>query len=350
MSAASATVSKAPLHTTASLARQVGGTLIGPGDVAITGVEALEDAGPGDITFIHSVGYTKFWNACHAGAAVITEELKRVSLETASRPLIVVQDAEIAMIRLLQVFAPPQPLPDEGVHPTAVIEKGVRLGADVRIAAQVWVGRGCRLGDGVVLYPGVRVYPDTTIGDGTTLHANVVVRERCSIGRGVVIHQNASIGADGFGYRPDPHGQGLLKVPQIGTVIIEDGVEIGANSCVDRAKFGSTRIGEGAKIDNLVQVGHNVRIGRCAIIASITGLAGSVRIGDGVLMGGQVGVVDHVTVGNFARVGGGSIVTKDVPDRQAVVGYPADTSQQALRQWAAVRRLPGLIRSLSGRQ
>jgi UDP-3-O-[3-hydroxymyristoyl] glucosamine N-acyltransferase len=324
--------------------------VFGPADVAVTGVAAIEDAQPDQITFIHAAQFARQWNQCRAAAAVISQEVDRTGLDTSTRALIVVPDAELACIKLLEVFAPPQPLPAEGVDPSAVVEAGADIGAGTRIGPLVWVGADARIGRNVVLYPGVRIYPQASIGDGSTLHANVVVRERCSIGRGVIIHQNSSIGADGFGYRPDPSGRGLLKVPQIGTVVIEDGVEIGANSCVDRAKFGVTRIGAGTKIDNIVQIGHNVTLGRCVIVAGATGLAGSVHVGDGALIAGQVGIVDHVNIGKGARIGAGSLVTKDVADGESVVGYPADSSQAALRQWASIRKLPGLIRSLSGRQ
>jgi len=167
------------------------------------------------------------------------------------------------------------------------------------------------------------------------------------IGRGVILHQNVSIGADGFGYRPDPTGRGLLKVPHIGNVILEDGVEIGSNSCVDRAKFGSTIVGAGTKIDNICQIAHNCRIGRCCVIAGCAGISGSVTIGDGVQMGGMVGIIDHINIGSGARLGAMCFVMRDIPAGQSVLGYPADDGQTVLRQWASVRKLPGLLRPLS---
>ena len=161
------------------------------------------------------------------------------------------------------------------------------------------------------------------------------------------MHQTVSIGADGFGYRPDPSGAGLLKMPHLGNVIIEDGVEIGANSCVDRAKFGSTVVGAGTKVDNLVQIAHNCTIGRCCVIAGCTGLSGSVKIGDGAQIGGGVGITDHVTVGPGAKIGARSFVMRDVPAGAVSLGHPADESQSTLRQWASVRKLPELLRRLS---
>ncbi len=200
-----------------------------------------------------------------------------------------------------------------------------------------------------MLYGGVRIYAQSSIGDDSILHGNTVVRERCRLGRRVVTHQNVSIGADGFGYERAPDGSGLLHVPQIGDVEIGDDVEIGASTCIDRAKFGSTVIGAGTKIDNLVQIGHNCNIGRSCVIAGQTGLAGSVTVGDGVTIAGAVGVADHVTVGSGATVGAFSGVMRDVPPGQTCLGRPATEVRTALRQAAALRRLPELMREVSQR-
>jgi UDP-3-O-[3-hydroxymyristoyl] glucosamine N-acyltransferase len=166
------------------------------------------------------------------------------------------------------------------------------------------------------------------------------------VGRGVIMHQHVSIGADGFGYRPAPDGRGLTKMPHIGKVIIEDGVEIGAGTCIDRAKFGSTVIGAGTKIDNLVQIAHNCQIGRCCLIAGQSGLGGSVTLGDGVILGGAAGVVEHMTIGAGARVGARSLVTRHVPPGASRLGTPADDAQSTMRQWASVRQLPEVLRRM----
>jgi UDP-3-O-[3-hydroxymyristoyl] glucosamine N-acyltransferase len=226
------------------------------------------------------------------------------------------------------------------VHPDA------RLGAGVRIGPHASVDRGAQIGDNVVLQPGVRIHADVIVGADSILHANTVVRHECVIGRRVILHQNVAIGADGFGYRPAPGGRGLLKMPHIGNVVIEDDVEIGANTCVDRGKFGSTVIGTGSKIDNLCQIAHNVRMGRCCVIAACAAIGGSVVFGDGVLMGGGVGVRDHVTLGSGAKIGGGSIVYSDVPAGASWAGFPADEAGLVKRQWVALKRLPELLRRL----
>jgi UDP-3-O-[3-hydroxymyristoyl] glucosamine N-acyltransferase len=250
------------------------------------------------------------------------------------------------MIELLRAVEPREPQPDPGVHPTAAVHPTAQLGARVRIGPHVTVDRRVRLGDDVVLHAGVCLYADVVIGDGCVLHANTVIRHRCKLGRRVLLHQNVSIGADGFGYRPPRGGLGFVKIPHVGNVELEDDVEIGANACVDRAKFGTTLIGEGTKIDNLCHIGHNVRIGRHCSISGLTGVAGSTIIEDGVMIGGGANIRDHITIGAKARVGGASGVGADVPAGVTVTGYPADEVQATLRQWASVRKLPEVLRKL----
>jgi len=203
------------------------------------------------------------------------------------------------------------------------------------------------IGDRVVLHAGVRVYVGARIGDDSVLHGNVVVRERCRLGQRVILHANVSIGTDGFGFEPAADGSGQVKVPHIGTVIIENDVEIGASSCVDRAKFGATVVGTGTKVDNLVQIAHNCRIGRRCVIAALTGISGSATVGDDVRMAGQVGIVDHMSIGSGATIGAQAGVMKDVPAGQSQLGSPADEIHQALRQMAAIRRLPELMQQAS---
>jgi UDP-3-O-[3-hydroxymyristoyl] glucosamine N-acyltransferase len=336
-------------RTIGDLARRLRGRLVGPADLVITGVNSLEDAGETEATFITDEVYARQWARSRAAAAVVTEGLPVDAHAAPRRALVFVPDAELAMAELLALFAPPPEVPETGVHPAAWIEPSARVDATARIGAHVSVGARCVVGAGVVLQAGAQIYADVQIGAGTTVHSGCVIRERCRIGTSVILHPGVVIGADGFGYRPSADGSRILKIQQIGNVIIEDHVEIGACTCVDRAKFGATVIGAGTKIDNLCQVGHNTRIGRMCLIAGLTGIAGSVTIGDGVVIAGAVGIADHLRIGDGARIGAFSGVIRDIPAGHTVLGYPADESGSALRQWAAIRRLPDLVRDLSRR-
>lgn len=339
----------AVVHTTADLAERVHGELRGRSDLAIEGVNALDDASGRQATFIADQPHANQWAQARAAAAVITEGLDAAGHDPDTRALIVVPSASLAMIELLHLFAPPPVSPEPGVHPTAWIHEDASIGRDVRIGPHVSVDRGASIGDRVVLHAGVRIYAHTHVGDDSILHANTVVRERCRLGRRVVAHQNVSIGADGFGYEPAPDGSGLLRVPQIGDVEIDDDVEIGAGTCIDRAKFGSTVVGAGTKLDNLVQVAHNCRIGKSCVIAGLSGLAGSVTFGDHVTVAGGVRVANHVKIGAGATIAACSAVLRDIPPGQTCLGSPAIEIREALRQAAALQRLPGWMREVSQR-
>jgi UDP-3-O-[3-hydroxymyristoyl] glucosamine N-acyltransferase len=337
-----------PVVTVGALAARIGGTLRGPAGTEIHGLGTLAEAAPGELTFIGAAAYAKQWPTSRAAATIVAADVAAALDANDPRPVIVVRNADLAMAAALELFRTPEPVPDEGVHPTAFVHRDAQLGARVRIGPHASVDRGARIADDVVLHAGVRVYPDVAIGAGSVLHANVVVRHGCTLGRRVILHQGVAIGADGFGYRPDASGRGLTKVPHIGDVVLEDDVEIGANSCVDRGKFGATVIGAGTKIDNLCQIGHNCRVGRGVVIAGCTGLSGSVTIGDGAQIGGAVGLSDHVTIGAGARVGGGSIVYQDVPAGATWLGLPAGDMGAVKRQWVALKRLPELLAQLRG--
>ncbi len=334
-------------YTTSDLAERVGGELSGRGDLQIVGVNSMEDAKPQEITFIADARHCQCWQNAQAGAAVASKGLNPPGHDLDSRALIVVPDAELAMIQLLSLFEPPIALPEIGIHATAVADPTATIGRGVRIGPHVSVAEGAIIGNDVVLHPGVRVYAQARVGEGSVLHANTVVRERCTIGCRVILHANASIGADGFGYRLAPDGSGMLKVPHIGTVVVEDDVEIGANSCVDRGKFGTTTIGAGTKIDNLVQIAHNCRVGRNCVIAGLAGLSGSVTVGDWVRIGGAVNVKEHLHIGHRATIGGQSGVMRDIPAGSTHLGTPADDASRTLRQWACARKLPDWMQRVS---
>ncbi|WP_346881356.1 UDP-3-O-(3-hydroxymyristoyl)glucosamine N-acyltransferase [uncultured Algibacter sp.] len=313
------------------------GELIGNTTQKIEGPEQLQNAKNNHITFIGSTKYLKHWDDSKACAAVINDNL---TLEPGdNRALIKVKNADLAMANILEFFNPPAPEFEHEIHPTAVIDKTATLGKGCKIGANCYVGKNVSLGDGVILYPNVCVFDETTIGDNTIAWSGTVIRERSIIGSHCIFHTNVSIGADGFGYRPSDDGRGLVKIPQIGNVIIGHYVEIGANSCVDRAKFSSTIVGDGCKIDNLVQIAHNSVMGRSCIMAGHSGLAGSVTLGDGVIIGGSASIKDHTEIASGATVGAGSGVMNNVKAGETVLGYPAQEAKAMLKQWVAMRRL-----------
>jgi len=313
------------------------GELVGNTTSQITGPEQLDKAESNHISFIGSTKYIKLWNDSKASAAIVNEKFTVDPGE--NRALIKVKNADLAMAKLLEVFNPPPPKFDHDVHPTAVIDKTATLGKGSKIGAGCYVGKDVILGDGVILYPNVTIMDQTSIGPNTIVWSGTVIRERTKIGAYCIFHTNVSIGADGFGYRPSEDGRGLVKIPQIGNVIIGNGVEIGANSCVDRGKFSSTIIGDGCKIDNLVQIAHNCVMGRSCIMAGHSGLAGSVTLGDGVIIGGSASIKDHSTIHSGATIGAGSGVMGDVEAGKTMLGYPATESREMLKQWVALRKL-----------
>ncbi len=313
------------------------GELIGHTTQKINGPEQLQNANNNHITFVGSVKYVKFWADSKACAAVVNDNLKIEAGD--NRAIIKVKNADLAMAKILELFNQPAPVFDTDIHPTAVIHETAKIGNGCKIGANCYVGKDAELGNEVILYPNVCVFDETIIGDKTIVWSGTVIRERCIIGSNCIFHTNVSIGADGFGYRPSDDGRGLVKIPQIGNVIIGHFVEIGANSCVDRAKFSSTIIGDGCKIDNLVQVAHNSVMGRSCIMAGHSGLAGSVTLGDGVIIGGSASIKDHTNIDSGATVGAGSGVMNDVKAGQTVLGYPAQDARDMLKQWVAMRRL-----------
>ena len=312
------------------------GTIVGSITTKITAPEQLEVANETEISFIGNKKYEKFWATSKACCAVVNED---ISIEPGeNRAFIKVKNADLAMSQVLTLFAPPPPVFKTDIHPTATIYESAKIGTGAKIGANCYVGPNVTIGENTILYPNVTILDECTIGKNTTIWSGAVVRERCHIGNNCIIHSNATIGADGFGFRPDPE-KGLVKIPQIGNVIIGNNVEIGANTCVDRGKFSSTVIGNGCKIDNLVQIAHNCKLGQFCILAGKSGLAGSVTLGNGVIIGGSASIKDHTTIGDGAIIGAGSGVTGDVEAGKTVLGYPAIDAKDALRQWAILKRM-----------
>ncbi|MFZ2087854.1 MAG: UDP-3-O-(3-hydroxymyristoyl)glucosamine N-acyltransferase [Desulfobaccales bacterium] len=322
--------------TLGELAALLGGELRGPADLIIRGLAPVDQATPEDITFIAHSRFVRLGKTTRAAAVIVSPQWA-----TLDKPLIVVDHPYLAYARVAALFARPRP-GWTGVSAQASLGADVRLGKEVAIAPLVFVGDGARLGDRVTLMPGCYVGPETVIGDDTYLSPNVTVLERCRVGARVLIHSGAVIGADGFGFIPTPEGQ--LKIPQVGTVVIEDDVEIGANVTIDRGALGETRVGRGVKIDNLVHLAHNVDLGDHSVLAAQAGIAGSSKIGQWVGLGGQVGLVGHITIGDRTQIGAQAGVTNSVPPDQVLLGTPAWPLRETHRIWASWHTLPELYR------
>jgi UDP-3-O-[3-hydroxymyristoyl] glucosamine N-acyltransferase len=312
------------------------GEIFGHTTTQITAPEQLEAASSSEISFIGNKKYEKFWATSKACVAVVNED---ISIEPGeNRAFIKVKNADLAMSQVLEMFAPPMPIFAIEIHPTAVIDASVVIGKCSRVGAGCYLGPNVILADNVTIYPNVTILDDSSIGENTVIWSGTIIRERTIIGSDCILHPNCTIGADGFGFRPDPQ-RGLVKIPQIGNVIIGNNVEVGANSCVDRGKFSSTILGDGCKIDNLVQIGHNSKLGKFCIMAGNSGLAGSVTLGNGVIIGGSASIKDHTTIGDGAIVGAGSGVTGDIAAGKVMLGYPAVEARDALKQWAILKRM-----------
>ncbi|MHC4475891.1 MAG: UDP-3-O-(3-hydroxymyristoyl)glucosamine N-acyltransferase [Planctomycetota bacterium] len=337
--------------TVSQLAERLGAELCGAGSDRISAVGPVEAASPTDVTFLKAPG-DQLWSArsarhlselksSKAGAVIVGQRIEGVT-----RPQLIVKDVDAALIEALRVFAPPLNTPEPGVHPSALLGRNVKIGAGAAIGAGVIIDEGAEIGAGSVLTGGCKIGENSKVGRDCRLDSNVVVYHNCVIGSNVIIQANSTIGSTGFGYSLIEGSHRL--VPHNGGVIIEDFVEIGANCCVDRAKFGNTIIGAGTKIDNLVQIAHNAVIGKCCLIAAMVGLAGSCRLGDGVILAGQSGVSDNIELGDGVIVGAQSGVSRDTPAGQQVLGLgmPALERGEALRMISLSRRLPKLAEQL----
>jgi UDP-3-O-[3-hydroxymyristoyl] glucosamine N-acyltransferase len=301
----------------------------------------LEAAGPSDISFFANRRYAAEFAATGAGAVIVGEGEQVAPGRTVLRS----GNAYLAFARISTLFHPPrEPMPE--ISPAAVIGEGAVVDPSAEVQALAYVGRGATIGARTILFPGVVVGDRARVGDDCVLHPNVVVGERCVVGNRCTLQPGAVLGGDGFGFAFDMEGDGSgprhLKVPQSGIAELEDDVELGANSCVDRATLGRTLIRRGAKIDNLVQLAHNVEIGPLSLIAAQTGISGSTKVGMGVAMAGQVGIVGHLDIGDGARLGAKAGVSNDVPAGETYSGYPAGPHREWLREQGAMRKLPEL--------
>lgn len=323
----------------AEIAQRVGGVLVGDGEREIFAVKKIEEAGPGDISFIANPKYEKFAETTHAAALLVSDEFKLDRPEVA---LVRMHDPYAAFLHVLKLFAPSTDRPPEGIHPTAVIAVDAVVDERASVGPNVVIGARSVVAAGAVIGPNAVLGSDVTVGENSVIHANVSIYNGTLIGSCVIIHAGAVIGSDGFGFAPKTGG-GWDKIPQIGIVRIEDDVEIGANTTIDRATMGETLIGHGVKLDNLVHVAHNVVIGRHTVIAAQAGIAGSAKIGDENMIGGQVGFVGHIETAPHVIVEAQSGVSKSVKRAGRYFGHPAKEHSVALKLEAASRQLPDLL-------
>ena len=320
------------------LADTLGATLQGDGTVEINGIAGIEHAVAGQVTFVSNKKYTSLARTTQASAILVEPDFPEISVTTLR-----VADPYLAYARTIELFYQP-PAYAPGIHPTAVIAPSATIGARAHIGAYVVVGEHVAIGDDAILHPHVVLYPHVTVGDRFTAHAHAIVREHCRLGDNVILQNGVVIGADGFGFARTKAG--WYKIVQSGPAILEDDVEGQANACVDRASIGETRIRRGAKIDNLVQVGHGSTVGENTLLCAQVGLAGSTEVGKNVILAGQVGVAGHCVIGDGAIATAQSGIPNDVPAGKVVSGYPAVDNRQWLRSVAIFNRLPVLMKSL----
>ncbi len=318
------------------IAKLIDGKVIGNGDTLITGASGIREAAEGDITFLANSKYSPLIDKTRA-AAIITSEDVPVS----AKPIILTDNPSLAFVKIISMFTPDDAGHPSGIDYTAVIGKNVSLGKDITIGAYSVIGDNVSIGDNTIIYAGCYIGHHTKIGSSTLIYPHVSIRERISIGSRVIIHSGTVIGSDGFGFATI---KGLHhKIPQVGIVQIDDDVEIGANVTIDRARFDKTVIGRGTKIDNLVQIAHNVIIGENSLIVAQVGISGSTIIGNNVVLGGQAGLVGHIALGDNAVVTAQSGVAKSVPANTMVSGYPARPFMTTQRVNASLQNLPKLF-------
>ncbi len=325
--------------TLREIADLIDGEVVGDPSTVVTGICGIKEAEAGDLTFVANSRYLPLIKTTRASAIITSRDVK-----SSSKPIIRTDNPSLAFAKMVGLMAPNEMYRPQGIHPTAVVGQNVRLGKDVTVQAYVVVEDDAQIGDRTVLYTGSYIGHYTRIGDDCLIYPHVTVRERVTLGSRVIVHSGTVIGSDGFGFatvRGVHH-----KIPQIGTVVIEDDVEIGANVTIDRARFGVTSIGRGTKIDNLVQIAHNVVIGENSILVAQSGISGSTVVGKGVTLAGQAGIVGHITIGDNAVVAAQAGVTKSIPPNVCVSGYPAKPHASAKRINACVQRLPKLVKTV----
>lgn len=324
--------------TAEMIAEFLHGEVVGDKSAAVHTVSSIEEARPGSLTYLTNPKYEPFIYT--TGATIVLVDSGFTPSRAIPATLVKVADAGACIVRLLEMYNAAKPQ-RKGISPRSSVDEGATLGEECYVGDFTVIEAGARIGRDCQIYPQVYVGRDVTIGEGTILYPGVKIYEGCRIGSRCIIHSGAVIGADGFGFMPNSAG-GFDKIPQLGNVVIEDDVEIGANTCIDRAKTDSTIIRRGVKLDNLIQIGHNVQIGENTVSSAQTGIAGSSKVGSNCFLAGQVGIADHVTVGNNVKVGSKSGIDKSVPDGEVRLGYPALPGMQYHRAANVFKRLPDL--------
>lgn len=332
------------MHELGTLAEFVGGRVVGDPRTRIRGIAGFFEAGPGDITFASEAKYIRELDRCMAEAVIVQADADNVE---ANMPLILVDNPKYAYAKILSLFAP-HIQHYRGIHPSVTVAKGVQFGENISIGSNVTIGEDVRIGQNTIVFPGTYIGDRVCIGRDSIIYPNVVIREDCSIGNRVIVGAGSVIGSDGFGFITVDGVH--RKIPQIGSVVIEDDVELGANVCVDRATTGVTRLGKGTKVDNLVQIAHNVQVGSNVIIVAFAGIAGSSVLEDNVTLAAQSGVIDHCHIGKNTVVMARGLVTKDIPDGAIVSGDPAQPHRNNMRLMASLRKVPELIKVIERMQ
>lgn len=321
------------------IASMIGGRVEGDANVRLTGFAKIEEATPGTVTFIANPKYAHFIYETKASAVIVSDDFK--TEEEISPVLIRVKDPYVALADILNEIESSKPR-KRGIEQPCYIAEGVDIPDDAYIGAFAYIGSNVKLGKGVQIFPQTYVGDGVKIGAGSVVRSGVRIYEGCVIGERCTLHSGCVIGADGFGFAPRPDGT-YEKIPQIGNVVLEDDVEIGANTTIDRATFGSTRVGKGTKLDNLIQVAHNVEIGKGNVFAAQVGVAGSTKIGDYNQVGGQVGFAGHIHVGSMNEIGAQSGIPSSIGDKKRIIGYPAIDARQFFKTQVYLRRLGELF-------
>ena len=320
------------------IAKFINGELAGDGEILINGLNGVNEAKEGDLAFILNAKAMELIKTTKASCLVVPKNI----MGKFDKPIIKVDNPSIAFSRIIEFIMPERIPHPKGIHPTAVIAKTAEISKGAALGPYTIVEEGASIGTNTTIYPFCYIGKNTKIGKNCIIYPNVVIREEVTIGNGVIIHPGGVIGGDGFGYDSQKDGT-YIKIPQLGTVVIEDDVELGACVTIDRARFNKTVIGKGSKIDNMVQIAHNVIIGPNCVIAAQSGIAGSAEIGKNVIFGGQVGVKDHVKVGDFVIAGAKTGIHKSYPANTVLFGYPAKPVEKARELIAAVGLLPKLF-------